>query len=175
MTLPDFPPAGRGALPLSLPSLALRAASREDLPFLQLLHAEQRLAELGALPLPPDALQAFCEAQFRMQHVQYLAGFADADFWIVEQAGVPVGRLYLDRSTPRWRVIDITLTQVSRGQGLGGALIGAVQQAARAAGAETVALHVLRDNVRAQALYRRLGFDETAAADEIQIAMTWTP
>jgi ribosomal protein S18 acetylase RimI-like enzyme len=86
---------------------------------------------------------------------------------------VPVGRLYLDRSTSEWRIVDILLATAWRGLGLGTQLIAWVQQSAALAGARSVALTVAVDNRRAHALYARLGFDDADAGDGLHQPMRW--
>lgn len=53
----------------------------------------------------------------------------------------------------------------ARGRGIGTALVGAVVAEARARGAAEVRLEVVAGNVRAQALYARLGFETRGARD----------
>ena len=95
------------------------------------------------------------------------------DFWIIEQAGVDVGRLYLNRSSSTWRVIDLALLPEAQGRGLGGALLRIVQAEARAHGADALDLHVLKTNRRAAALYGRLGFVLTAEESASHDRMIW--
>lgn len=168
-----FPPARAAAPALPLAGFTLRAASAADLPFLTQLHADLRAAEFAMIPWPDAQKRAFIQSQFEMQHIGYVARFPDADFWIVERTSEPAGLLYLDRSTPHWRIIDIALVPAVRGGGTGTQLIGWIQDAARAAGAEQIALSVLVTNPRAWALYRRLGFAGEPEHGAIQIDMTW--
>lgn len=165
--LPPFPPpsAGPPTLPAAagLHGLSLRAARAEDLPFLSGLYARFRTWEMAQAPWPAEQKRAFLADQFRLQHLHFVRVYAAADFWILArgggEAGEPVGRLYLDRSGPVWRIVDIGLVPEARGKGTGGALIAWVGDQAVAAGAD-VTLQVALNNPRARALYLRLGFED---------------
>jgi len=127
---------------------------------------------------PQAHLDALLNDQFRLQHHHLVTHFAGADFWIVERrdcegADVPVGRFYLDRSAPLWRVVDIGLLPEARGQGCGSALLSWAQVSAVAAGAAGIDLHVVVSNHRAQSLYRRLGFRPADDAEGSHLRMVW--
>lgn len=172
---PDFPPPRAPAPALPIPGLSLRAAATRDLRFVHQLQSALRTVEFAALPLPEEQKRAFFDRQIQMQHLHYLSHFPDADFWIVEHRRRAIGVLYLDRSTPEWRVIDVILSPDVRGRGWGSALIAWVQDQAAATGAG-VALSVAFNNPRAHALYRRLAFAETTpGAYSPSIAMAWRP
>lgn len=115
----------------------------------------------------------FVDDQFRLQHRHFVRHYARANFWIVRRDDTPIGRLYLDRSGPEWRIIDILLATAWRGQGIGGQLVAWVQQCAVRAGARGVALTVAFDNRRAQALYARLGFRDAEVGDGFHQPMHW--
>lgn len=153
----------------------LRATRDDDLPWLRDLYASTRAEELAPLPWPDEAKRAFLEQQFALQHAHYLTHFADADFWAVEGADGPVGRLYLRRTAPDHLLVDISLFPLWRTRGIGGALIAAVQSEAAALG-RGVALHVAHGNAGAQRLYERLGFAVRPDADlPTHAAMHWRP
>lgn len=175
MSLPDFPMPRTPAPALSLPGLSLRAAAAPDLGFVRQLQIELREAEFAALPLSAEQKHVFFDSQFRAQHMHYVTQYPDADFWIVEHEGRAAGLLYLDRTPPCWRVVDIALSSEFRGRGWGAALIGWMQEQASAAG-KSVALSVAFNNPRAHALYERLGFAETAPGDgALFVEMAWRP
>lgn len=173
---PSFPSPRRTAIDASglrRCGITLRAAAREDLPLLAGFYAQLRMPELLFQPWSLAEKQAFVDDQFRLQHRHFVGRFARADFWIVLHDGEPIGRLYLDRSGPDWRIVDILLAAARRGQGLGTQLIAWVQQCAAAAGARGVALTVALDNRRAHALYRRLGFGDADGGDGLHQPMRW--
>ncbi len=127
-------------------------------------------------PVPWTAAQklAFLDDQFRLQHLHFVTHYTRADFLVVEQTG-PVGRLYLDRSTPMWRVIDIGFLPQIRGAGLGSAVLGWVMDRAAARRAGGVDLHVAAANPRARALYARMGFAPEGGVEAAHQRMVWRP
>jgi GNAT superfamily N-acetyltransferase len=158
--------------------LRLRDAADADWPFLQALFASVRAEEMALLGWPQAHLDALLDDQFRLQHHHLVTHFVGADFWIVERpnsesADVPVGRFYLDRSTPLWRVVDIGFLPEARGQGRGSALLAWAQVSAVAAGAAGIDLHVAASNHRALSLYRRLGFRCADDTEDYHPRMVW--
>ena len=159
--------------------VSMRPVGACDLPFLRRLYHSFRTEELALVPWTPARKAWFLDDQFRLQHADWSRRYAGADFLVVErkgapyQARAPIGRLYLDRTAMVWRIVDIGLTPSARGAGVGAALLEWVQSAARHAGAARVDLQVLLANPRAQALYRRLGFQITGD-DGARLAMVWT-
>ena len=167
-----------GSPDLGALGLSLRDAVDADWPFLQALFASFRAAEMAVLGWPQSHLDTLLADQCRLQHHHLLTHFAGADFWIVERSDrqgalLPVGRFYLDRSTPLWRVVDIGFLPEARGQGVGSALLAWAQAAAVAAGAAGIDLHVLASNDRAQQLYRRLGFKPADDTGGSHLRMAW--
>jgi RimJ/RimL family protein N-acetyltransferase len=160
--------------------LTLRHASEADRAFLQALFASFRAEEMALIPWPQPQKDAFLAEQFRLQHHHFVSYFSGADFWIVERShrageNSPVGRFYLDRSTPLWRVIDIGLLPEARGRGFGSALLRWAQASVVEAGATGVDLHVLVTNPRAQKLYRSLGFQDEGEPEGYHRRMVWRP
>jgi len=182
--VPDFPEPVQAPPPLPeglrRMGVALRGARAADLPFLRTLYGGFRAEELALAPWTPEQKARFLDDQFRLQHADWVHRYADADFLIVEQARPPaaaaaIGRLYLRRRAPLWRIVDIGFVPAKRGAGLGGALIQWVCASAHQAGAAGVGLAVLATNPRAEALYRRLGFEDSGAGDNVRRDMTWRP
>ncbi|WP_183101236.1 GNAT family N-acetyltransferase, partial [Nocardioides pelophilus] len=124
--------------------VTLRPVTEADRPFLVALYATTR-ADLALLPVAGDQRDALVAMQFRAQDQHYRQLHPDASFDIVEVAGRPGGRLYVDRGTAEIRIIDISLLPEHRGAGIGAALIRGVQDQA-AATCRTVSLHVAMDN-----------------------------
>ena len=89
-------------------------------------------------------------------------------------AGIePIGRLYLDRSTPMWHVVDIGFDAAERGKGVGSAMLAWMQESAAAAGAEGITLQVMTSNPRARALYVRSGFAPSGPVEGHYEPMAW--
>ncbi|MGN6739141.1 GNAT family N-acetyltransferase [Dyella sp.] len=179
-SLPAFP---RSAMPVWLAealtsphaSVTLLAAEGSDLAFLRALYAQSREAELAQTPWPPEARQAFCDSQFNLQHRHYVSQYPPAAaFLVILQEHQPIGRLYLHWSTDELRIVDILLASRSRQQGIGTALLRALQMAVGNAGIPTISLHVEQQNSEAYRLYRRLGFSEGDCRGGY-LRMDWRP
>ncbi|WP_077228847.1 GNAT family N-acetyltransferase [Sphingomonas hengshuiensis] len=148
------------------------------MPFLRDLFGGFRALEMALVPWSAEQKRALLDDQFRLQHTHFLRYFPRTDFWIVTQgnaapAPAPIGRLYLDRSSPEWRIIDIGLMPPARAAGVGSALIEWVQRSAREAGAAEIALDVAHSNPLARRLYLRLGFVEDGVATATHQPMRW--
>ncbi|MDD9965235.1 MAG: GNAT family N-acetyltransferase [Myxococcales bacterium] len=150
----------------------LRPIGSEDLPFLEMLYASTRDAELQALAGSEEQRHAFVRLQFEAQRRHYDRHFRSAQAWIISAAGVPVGRLVVDRRAEEVRVVDISLLPRYRGRGLGSQVLREVLREARQTD-RPVRLHVDKRN-RAKRWYARLGFltiEDAGAHDLIE----WRP
>lgn len=155
--------------------IALPAAGAEDMMLLADLHAASRMAELLHAPWPLAQKRAFLDEQFALQHAHFVKAHRKGDFRLVTQDGTPIGRFYFNRSGPEWALVDILLGAEAQGSGIGGALVGWLQQAAAEAGAESLRLSVAYNNPRARDLYRRLGFEDAGDVAGTHLAMRWRP
>ena len=158
--------------------LRLRPSTREDEAFEQALFASFRAEELAFVPWPPAQKDAFLRQQFGLQRHHFFTHFSGADFWIVDHAlpsgaNMPVGRFYLDRSTPAWHVIDIGFLSEACGQGFGSVLLKWTQASAIEAGIAAIDLQVAVTNWRAEKLYRTLGFVADGNAEGFNRRMVW--
>lgn len=161
LTIASAAPRPSFALPPALVAmgLALRLETDADTFFLSRLYASTREAEVAAMSHWSDALKHdFLAQQFAAQRHHYRTQIPDCAYWVIERAGDPIGRLYLEERVTQWHVVDIALLPEWRGRGLGTALLEAVIAAARGR-AKNVGIFVDRGNV-ALHLYRRLGFAE---------------
>jgi len=134
-----------------------RAITPADQPFLQYLYATTRAAEMAQSGWPQEAIASFLRQQFDLQQRHYQQNFPDAEHWLLERAGQPIGRLYLHWETETLRIIDIALLPNYCGQGLGSVLLNALIARADEQGL-SIDLHVEAFNP-AQRLYQRLGFE----------------
>ncbi len=151
-------------------ALALRQECDSDREFLRGLYASTRREEMTASGWNANQIDAFLAEQFRLQSQHYATTFTDAEFWILEHRGQPIGRLYLDERDDEFRVIDIALVPESRGLGLGGQLLKDLQAFAEARN-KCIRIHVEQNNP-AMSLYRRLGF-EPLEEHGIYLLMEW--
>jgi len=143
----------------------------EDTPFLYRLYASTRAGEMALIAWDDAQARAFLSMQFDAQSRYYAVQYPHASFDIVELAGDPIGRLYVDRGEQEIRVIDISLLPEFRGQDIGGTLMRGVLGEARANG-KRVSIHVEQSNP-AKRLYQRLGF-LTISENGIYHLMEWT-
>lgn len=151
-------------------SPTLRAEQPDDESFVYQLFAETRFAEIAPLPWTQSQKVAFLHHQFTLQMTHYRTHYSTAAFTIVQLGSHPIGRLYVDRTSPEIRVIDITLAAGYRNLGIGRGLLQALLAEAKATG-RIVRLHVERSNP-AWRLYQRLDFREIREQG-IYLEMEW--
>ena len=144
------------ALQRACPDIGLHPEHDDDLEFLRGLYASVRAPELAPIDWSEQRKREFTDAQFALQGSHYREHYPGAEFLVIEQAGVPIGRFYLCRFAHEIRVMDIALVEARRNAGIGTRLMRALLDVADAEG-RSVTLHVEPDNP-AQHLYRRLGF-----------------
>ncbi|BDA86460.1 N-acetyltransferase GCN5 [Aureimonas sp. SA4125] len=138
------------------PGTLFRAATIDDSVFFAALYASTRAEELALSGWPAAMQAAFLAQQAAAQHAHYVQYYGDADWWVLERNGRPIGRLILAHWPSQHRIVDIALLPEARGRGLGGAILASVIAAAEAGG-KPVSIHVEKANP-AMRLYRRLGF-----------------
>ncbi len=120
---------------------SLRDERPEDEPFLITLYAATRETEMARIPWTDAQKAAFLRWQFALQSAHYRKHYHDADFCIIEAEGRPIGRFYVHRVAREIRLMDIVLLPAWRRRGIGGALVQALLQEAKAAKLP-VTLHV---------------------------------
>ena len=159
-------------LPAALLSqgFALRSETDDDIAFLMRLYASTREEELAPVPWSVEQKQAFLASQFQAQRHHYRTYIAGCAFDVLECRGVPAGRLYLEARASQLYIVDIALLPEWRGQGLGTAILEALQAAAGTIG-KGVGIMVEKYNP-ALRLYRRLGFTDVAD-HEIYLELEW--
>ena len=149
----------------------LRPETEDDTVFLIQLYATTRMAELEQTPWTADQKWAFVAQQFELQRLHYRTHYADTAFDVIEQNGIPAGRLYLQEVAGQFRIIDIVLMPEWRGKGVGTAILEALMDRARAVGKD-IDIFVEKFNP-ALDWYRRLGFKEFEDM-EVYLEMRWS-
>ena len=141
------------------PAIHLRAASREDLPFLLTLRRltmTEHLQRVGA-PTDDDAHDRRIRANFD-------------DAMIVCEGADAIGLLKVTRAAGEWHVHQIQILPACQGRGIGAAVLNALlTDAARER--VSVSLSVLHGNP-ARRLYERLGF-RVASETDTSASMVW--
>ncbi len=136
--------------------LSFRRTTDADLPLLARVYASTREEELAATPWNEAQKAQFLDMQFRAQHTDYRKNYPQADWLVTMQDGEDIGRLYRDRGSSEYLIIDIAFLPQHRSKGFGTALL--LDLLDEAAGADkAVTIHVEKFNP-AMRLYRRLGF-----------------
>jgi ribosomal protein S18 acetylase RimI-like enzyme len=125
--------------------ISLRPATEDDVPFLLALRRKTMDAHLVASGIAPSPEEHLRRVLYRLDCAQ-----------VVQMAGQAVGLLKVSREGRDWNLIQIQLSQMAQGKGLGTQLIQSVIDEARKAGA-SLSLGVLKANP-AFRLYQRLGF-----------------
>ena len=134
----------------------LRPITPEDVLFLERVYASTRAEELALTDWSEEQKAAFIHQQFTAQDAHYRKHYPGAQFFVIEENGAPIGRLYVDRWSREIRIMDIALLPERRGEGIGARLIVELQEEAQAAG-KSLSIHVEKFNP-ALRLYERLGF-----------------
>jgi GNAT superfamily N-acetyltransferase len=154
----------------------LRPATPGDAELLYRIYASTREEELAVVPWNASAKEAFLRMQYAAQDSYYHATFPAASYDLIVGGAdrgdgeEVLGRLFVDRSSEPWLVIDIALLPEHRGKGIGTLLLHQVLAEAAEAG-KPVRIYVERFNP-AQRLYARLGFRQIA--DEgVYLQLEW--
>jgi len=156
-----------------LPSdISVRAETPDDAAFLERLFTSLHTGEMAALGLPPEMIAALARQQYANHREQLRGQFPDADRWIIVQAGSDVGRVCVNRGADEHHLVEIVLVPETRGRGIGGAMLRAIQDDARAARRD-LTLRVQHGNPALQ-LYVRLGF-VVEWDDGPSAFMRWSP
>ena len=155
--------------------VTLRPLAPTDEAWLHELYASTRSAEMAAVPWPDAAKRSFLDQQFTLQRVHFEKHYSEASFLAIlaAEAPAPIGRYYVLEGGSEHLVVDIALFPGWQNQGIGSALIRQSQSRATSRGA-TMGLHVLKHNLPALRLYRRLGF-EVVADEGMHWQMRWEP
>jgi GNAT superfamily N-acetyltransferase len=135
----------------------LREERDEDTSFVRALYAEVRAPELALVPWNEVQKRAFTDSQFSLQREHYRRHYPTAEFLLIERDGTLIGRVYVHASPDTICLMEISLVEAQRGQGIGTVLIRELLLLAAEHGA-TVTLHVEPNNP-AEHLYTRLGFN----------------
>lgn len=132
----------------------------------------------GALYAREYGFDASFEAFVARLVADFIEGFdaAREHCWIVERDGVNVGSVFVVRHPERAGVAKLRMLIVdpsARGLGIGGRLVEACVQFARAAGYHTMTLWTDADLVQAVRIYERAGFSLVSEAPVRQFGQAW--
>lgn len=114
--------------------------------------------------LDPATAGPLVDLQWRARVAAWRAAAGELQTRVVVLDGQDVGHLAVGLGDGELRLLDLALVPGARGTGLGRAVVAALLDEAAASNATTV-LHVDPHNAPAVALYRSLGFQQTAASE----------
>lgn len=136
--------------------ITFRTETPDDIEFLYSLYASTRAEEMKLVDWPDEQKAAFLRQQFDAQRAHYHAHYTAAEYSIILEDALPIGRLYVQKMAEDVRIMDIALLPEHRGRGIGGLLIRELLDDAATSG-RSVSIHVEVFNPAIQ-LYERLGF-----------------
>jgi GNAT superfamily N-acetyltransferase len=153
--------------------LMLRPVTGGDDEFVYQVYASTRAAEMALVDWSAEQKEAFLRMQVNAQKDHYQIYYPNAQYRVIQRAGVLLGRLITEQLQDSLLVIDIALLPEHRGAGIGTAVMKYVMN-------EAVQLNlpvVLRVEFFNPALhlYTRLGFVKTGEMWSIYHQMTWDP
>lgn len=135
------------------------------------VYASTRESELALVGWDSAQKATFVQMQFDAQHAYYREHYAGASFDIILVSGRSAGRLYVERASEEFRIIDIALLPEFCNRGIGTTLLKGLQVEAHAA-RKPLRIHVERFNP-ALRLYERLGFRQIADRG-VYLFMEWS-
>ena len=139
--------------------VALRISSPEDHDFMLQVYASTREDEMRLVDWDDAQKQAFVQMQFEAQRQHYIITFPEAQYFVIEQEGQPIGRMIVNRSKNTILLVDIAILPEYRNAGIGTRLIEELLEEADRSHC-SVQVHVEIFNP-AMNFYKRLGFVKT--------------
>ncbi len=124
--------------------------------------------------LPSALLAQLLDQQHRLQEHHIATAHPDADRRMILCDGMAVGRICLVRDARHRQVVDLALVAEAQGRGIARIVLNYLMDEATPARA-AILLDVARDNVRAQALYRRAGFGPVGKDSCTHFRWIWHP
>ncbi|MFZ6658743.1 GNAT family N-acetyltransferase [Undibacterium sp. TJN19] len=134
----------------------LRPLRESDQVFLDDLYASRRL-DLQQLPMAPVIVAQMIKMQQHVQMSGIQQHFPEAQHFIVEEAGQPVGRVVIDAGTSDLRLVDIAMMPQAQRKGIARSVLRAMQEEALENNLN-ISLAVEIHNQAARALYLQMGF-----------------
>jgi ribosomal protein S18 acetylase RimI-like enzyme len=153
-------------------TITLRDSTVEDEPFLREVYACTREQELAMTPWNDEQRAAFLRFQFDAQHAHYHEQYPDANYQVILNDTVPVGRMYVARRPGEIKVLDLTVLPQHRNKGIGSRLMSEILSEADNDG-KSVLIWVEQTSP-AQELFKRLGFSKIET-DNYQDLLEWRP
>lgn len=138
-------------------AISLRPARDDDSPFLYELFKSVRAPQFALLALPPEQLEMLMRMQYQARTGSYQAHYPESDNYVVLSGDMPIGQLWVFRSSEELRIVDIALLPDARGKGIGGSLLSQLIAEAERSGVP-LRCSVATNNEGSLRLHQRLGF-----------------
>jgi ribosomal protein S18 acetylase RimI-like enzyme len=160
----------------------VRATTAADEAFIRDLYLGWLADRLGLDSFPMAMRNSLLDMQWRGHALSLKGSRPNAESSIVEAAKACVGWTLVDRAADAIHLVEIHVAPSWRGRGLGRTLIAALQgEAAETGRAVTLCVHP--DNLKARALYDRMGFvaeedvesPSPFASPVVIVRLRWTP
>ncbi len=145
-------------------SWSFRPATTEDDALLRELYRTSRLDEVRGWGWGDAEVEAFLSQQWELERRTRPLQYPDAEHLIIVVAGRSIGRLLIDRSPERVRLVDMALLPETRDRGLGTDILNRIIDEARP---RPVDLSVVPGG-RPQRLCERLGFQHVGDPAPLQ-------
>ena len=149
--------------------LTLRPVTDEDTPFLYELFCEVHKSDYETLSLPADQLATILEMQFQAQRSDYSFRHPEAIHEIIEFQGAAAGQWMWAEGSDHVTFIDISMSMKFRNQGIASQTAKKLLRYSALKGLPVIG-HVARNNPKAIALWRRLGF-QTVGSNQTHLAI----
>jgi RimJ/RimL family protein N-acetyltransferase len=156
-----------------LEGVTLRPEQATDEAFLLELFRSHALAELAPMPMDATTKDLLARMQFAGQSATYRANFPNARFDLIEQSGVPIGRLVIDDGGESACIVDFALLPDYRGGGLGTAILARTLERF-VSSQRNVRCKVLMNNAVSMRMCLKLGFVHIGGDPPFH-QMEWTP
>ena len=149
---------------------SLRPVTAEDETLLFEIYCDGRAHEVAQVPWTDAQKEAFLRMQFTAQTNHYRDYYSGSEHNVILLDNVPVGRVQVTREEDRIEILDITILEQYRGQGIGTPIIKEIMDRAASANLP-VTIHVETFNPSVS-LFRRLGFD-VKQDDGVNLLFQW--
>ena len=157
----------------SIVLIGLRTAAESDKDFLFSVYASTRADEMELVDWSDEQKEGFLHMQFDAQTKHYSLYYPNAEYKIIERAGVPIGRLIVENRGDHFLIMDVALLLEYRRSGIGSFLIEQLkQESVRLSLPLVLRVEFFNPAVR---LYTRLGFVKTRDVNTVYQEMVWTP
>jgi ribosomal protein S18 acetylase RimI-like enzyme len=147
--------------------MILRSATADDEHFLRRLFDDVHRPEFAGLD--GSVATNLLDLQFRARQAAFSTDHDRAGDHLIVEHDVPVGRIWVDRTTSPWQLVDLAVLAEHQRRGIASTVLAELLRDADQA-AVPIALTVRSDNVPAVRLYRRLGFrDESVTVTDLRL------